>query len=283
LLAVNAQPAALDQALIVARLRDFGRQYGEAPWVRQILQGRTPEAAAAAIHGASTLADSARTAAALEAGTLTMQDAAIQVVAGFLQAFAEFQQVVGAVSQREAEIAAQLGRARLAVYGEAVPPDATFSLRIADGKVEGYPYNGTLAPTHTTYHGLYDRYRSFSPLYRDPGKNPWHLPARWQNPPAGLDLGTPLNFVSTADIIGGNSGSPVIDRELRVVGLVFDGNIESLPGDYIYLPARNRSVAVDARGILEALDDAYDLDRLVVELTTGRLPATEAEADRLRR
>jgi hypothetical protein len=149
----------------------------------------------------------------------------------------------------------------------AVPPDATFSLRIADGAVRGYEYNGTLAPTHTTFHGLYDRHRSFSPMYRDQSENPWRLPQRWQTPPAGLDLGTALNFVSTADIIGGNSGSPVLDRELRVVGLVFDGNIESLPGDYIYLPERNRTVAVDARGILEALDD-YDMDRPVVE----RLP-----------
>jgi len=88
-----------------------------------------------------------------------------------------------------------------------------------------------------------------------------------------------MNFVSTADIIGGNSGSPVLDRDLEVVGVVFDGNIESLPGDYIYLPEFNRTVAVDIRAILEALDEIYDMDRLVAELTTGRLVATEAEAD----
>ena len=92
-----------------------------------------------------------------------------------------------------------------------------------------------------------------------------------------------MDFVSTADIIGGNSGSPVLDQELEVVGLVFDGNIESLPGDYIYLPELNRTVAVDIRAILEALDDVYDMDRLVLELTTGRLAPTEAEADRVRR
>ena len=74
----------------------------------------------------------------------------------------------------------------------------------------------------------------------------------------------------------------MVDRDLNVVGLVFDGNIESLPGDYIYLPEFNRAVAVDVRGILEALDKVYDEDRLVVELTTGRLPATEEEADRMR-
>jgi hypothetical protein len=89
-----------------------------------------------------------------------------------------------------------------------------------------------------------------------------------------------MNFVSTADIIGGNSGSPVLDQDLEVVGVVFDGNIESLPGDYIYLPDRNRSVTVDVRAILEALDEIYDSDRLVLELTTGRLVQTEEEADR---
>jgi len=92
-----------------------------------------------------------------------------------------------------------------------------------------------------------------------------------------------MNFASTADIIGGNSGSPVLDADLEVVGVVFDGNIESLPGDYIYLPESNRSVTVDVRAILEALDDVYDIDRLVLELTTGRLVATEAEADAARR
>ena len=103
------------------------------------------------------------------------------------------------------------------------------------------------------------------------------------NPSNSLDLSTPINFVSTADIIGGNSGSPVLDRDLEVVGLVFDGNIESLPGDYIYLPEKNRSVSVDVRAILEALDEIYDLDRLVLELTTGRLFETEEEADQIGR
>jgi len=154
-----------------------------------------------------------------------------------------------------------------------VPPDATFSLRLADGVVAGYEYNGTMAPPFTTIYGLYDRH------YSHVGREAWELPGRWMDAEDELDLATPMNFVSTADIIGGNSGSPVLDAELEVVGVVFDGNAESLPGDYIYLPERNRSVTVDSRAILEALDVVYDMDRLVLELTTGRLVETEAEAD----
>ena len=280
---VGTQPATLDQALMAARFRDFSRYYGGAPWLQQILAGRPPEAAAAAIHAASVLADSARAVAAVEGGTLTMQDPAVAAVVAYIQPLAAFQESIGGVSAREEEIATRLGRARLEVFGTDVPPDATFSLRIADGAVRGYSYNGTLAPAHTTFYGLYDRYHAFSRRYQDPNQNPWRLPARWRTPPAGLDLATPFNFVSTADIIGGNSGSPVLDRDLRVVGLVFDGNIESLPGDYIYLPELNRSVAVDARAILRTLDHVYDMDRIVVELSTGRLHDTEAAADRARR
>ena len=89
-------------------------------------------------------------------------------------------------------------------------------------------------------------------------------------PSPDFDLGTPLNFIATADIIGGNSGSPVLNRNLEVVGVAFDGNIQSLPGDYIYLPEKNRMVSVDARGMLEALRDVYGATRLVTELTAGR-------------
>ncbi len=139
--------------------------------------------------------------------------------------------------------------------------------------MKGYDYNGTYAPVYTTFYGLYDHYHSYGP------GTPWDLPPRWLSPPASFELSTPLNFVNTADTIGGNSGSPAINIDLEIVGLVFDGNIEGLPGDYIYDPKVNRSVAVDVRGILEALDDIYNADRIVLELTTGRLVPTEKEAD----
>ena len=268
----------LDQALIEARFRDFTHFYGEeSPLATAVLQGESVEARAAAVVGGSQLQDSAAAVAAVEDNTVTMADPALGIVRAYLPAFIQFQQVVASVFPREEEIAAELGRARFEIYGTDVPPDATFSLRIADGVVTGYDYNGTRAPAFTTLYGLYDRH------YSHADDDDWALPDRWLDAQDALELSTPINFVSTADIIGGNSGSPVLDQELEVVGVVFDGNIESLPGDYIYLPELNRSVTVDVRAILEALDEIYDSDRLVLELTTGRLVETEEEADRVRR
>lgn len=155
----------------------------------------------------------------------------------------------------------KLGRLLYDVYGTSIPPDATFSLRISDGKVEGYDYNGTVAPVKTTYFGLYDRY------YSNNGVFPWSLPDRWKNPPVDL-LKAPINFVSTNDIIGGNSGSPMVNSKLEAVGLIFDGNVESLPGYFIYAPGKgNRTVSVHAGGIVAAIKYIYKANRLVEELS----------------
>lgn len=143
--------------------------------------------------------------------------------------------------------------------GLSSPPDATFSLRIADGVVKGYEYNGTTAPYKTTYFGLYDRHFSYDQEY------PWNLPERWQSPSLEL-LKSPLNFVSTTDIIGGNSGSPVINQKAEVVGLAFDGNIESLPGYFIFDEEYNRTVSVHSGGIAAAVKYIYKAKRLLPEL-----------------
>ena len=145
------------------------------------------------------------------------------------------------------------------VHKGKLPPDATFTLRIADGVVAGYEYNGSKAPYKTTYFGLYDRH------FSNNGEFPWSLPDRWKNPPTEL-LSKPMNFVSTNDIIGGNSGSPIINTKREVVGLIFDGNIESLPGNFIYEPTVNRAVSVHAGGITAALEYIYKADRLLKEL-----------------
>ncbi|MSR36117.1 MAG: S46 family peptidase [Gemmatimonadetes bacterium] len=272
--AVKDKPAQLEQALMAARFQEFVDNFGrDTPWVQSILKGKSPAEAARDVYARTVLADSATAIAAMESGSLGPSDAAVAVVTAYLPAFGAFQQMLGKLSPEEERISAKLGRARMDIYGTSMtPPDATFSLRVADGVVQGYPYNGTLAPAFTNFHGLYDRHYAFEKEYAaDPSKSPWALPAKWTPPPAGLDLSTEVNFAFTADIIGGNSGSPVLDKELEVVGLVFDGNIESLPGDYIYLPEMNRAVAVDIRGIVESLDKVYKMDGLVNELRTGQI------------
>jgi hypothetical protein len=259
--AVPQLPESLEADLIEARLADFERAWGEdSPVVQNILQGRTPEGFTAFLLSSSALADSASAVEAIETGELRMTDPAIAVIQGILPRIGAFQAAMAQFAPEEEEISASLGRARYEIYGVAVPPDATFSLRIADGVVAGYEYNGTQAPAFTTFWGLFDRHFSHR------GMDDWALPDRWLQAQSALDLNTPLNFVSTVDIIGGNSGSPTLNADLEVVGLIFDGNIESLPGDYIYLDEVARSVAVDARGIVEALESVYGADRLVEEL-----------------
>lgn len=169
------------------------------------------------------------------------------------------------INTREQNSVQLLGRAVFDVYGTNIPPDATFTLRIADGVVKGYNYNGTTAPVNTTFYGLYDRYYSFEKKF------PWNLPKRWENPPAEFNLETPMVFVSTNDIIGGNSGSPVINKNAEVVGLAFDGNIESLPGQFIFDDTANRTVSVHSAGMLEAIMDLYKNKRLGEELKHGKI------------
>lgn len=168
------------------------------------------------------------------------------------------------LATKEASSNHKLGRVLFEVYGTSISPDATFTLRISDGIVKGFDYNGTIAPPVTTFYGLLNLYYSFD------GEFPWNLHERWLDAPEEFDFSTPFNFVTTCDVVGGNSGSPIINKYAEVVGVAFDGNIQSLPGDFIYDPEVNRSVAVHSAGMLEAIRDLYEFERLAEELQTGK-------------
>lgn len=159
-----------------------------------------------------------------------------------------------------------LGRLIFEVYGDKIPPDATSTLRISHGRLKGYKYNGTIAPAKTTYFGLWDRYYSFGA-----DSYPWGLHEKWQEVPEGLDLKTSIGFATTNDIVGGNSGSAIINKEAEVIGIVHDGNIESLAGDYAFLSDENRAVASDAVGMMEALKHVYNTERLIYELKHSKM------------
>ncbi len=154
-----------------------------------------------------------------------------------------------------------LAKAKFAMDGDKVYPDATFTLRLAFGTVKGYKEDGKDVPAYTNFAGLYKR------SAEQGDKGPFELPKRWVEKKDKLALDTPLNFVCTADIIGGNSGSPVVNRNGEVVGLIFDGNIQSLVLDFIFDQETARAVSVDSRGIIEALRKVYDANDLADELT----------------
>lgn len=154
----------------------------------------------------------------------------------------------------------KIAKARFAVYGKNVYPDATFTLRLAYGSASGYPMNGTKAPYKTTLYGLFDRAVSFD------RRGEFKLPKRFWDKKDKLDLSTPVNFVSSCDVVGGNSGSPVINQNAEIVGLIFDGNIESLTGKFIFDKEKNRAVAVHNAYIIEALRKLYDCTFLADEI-----------------
>jgi Peptidase S46 len=259
----------MEQALLANDLGASLKELGpDDPYARQALDGHAPPEAAREAFAGTKMGDAAFRRSLVEGG-----EAAVAASKDPLISFARRvnPQILAMIKWHEDKVEGletrageKIGKARFAVYGESTYPDATFTLRLAYGTVKGYPMNGTEAPPHTTLYGLYDRAYSFDL------KPPFNLPERWLQLKDKLDLATPLDFVTTCDVVGGNSGSPVINREGKLVGIIFDGNIESLVGYFVYNEKDNRSVAVATPAIIQALRKVYDAGALADELEGKR-------------
>jgi hypothetical protein len=235
--------------------------------VKEALQGKTPEERAAELIGGTKLKDVAVRKEIAAGGTKAIESSNDLMIK---LARAVDQEARMARKRYEDEVLgvertnyAKIARALFDLKGTSMYPDATFTLRLSYGTVKGYTVNGKTYAPFTDFGGL------FRHAAEHGNKYPYHVPESWEKVRSSLDLKTPLNFVSDADIIGGNSGSPVINKNAELVGLIFDGNIQSLVGDFYFDDSVNRAISVDSRGMLEALKTVYHADAVVSELTKG--------------
>lgn len=256
---------ALEEYRLADGFREALEELGpDDPFVKLFLDGRSPEEVSRELVSGTKLADVEVRRALLEGGEDAVRKSTDPLIVAALRldpmTREMHKRMEAEVTDIEAASGEKIGMARFAAYGTALSPDANFTLRITYGTVTGYPMNGTIAPPMTTLYGLYDRYHGFR------GNPNFDLPPRYLEGKDKLDLATPMNFVSTLDVVGGSSGSPVVNRAGELVGLVFDGNIESLVGAYVYDAGKNRTVAVDTRAMMEALRKLYDAAPLADEL-----------------
>jgi len=236
---------------------------------QQALAGQSPERRAAALVGGTRLADAAERRRLAEGGRQAIRASADPMIRLALLVDQPARAVREKFEQHVAEpqLAAygRLADLRFKLRGEDIYPDATFTLRLAFGTVRGSVENGRPAPAWTTFNDLFRKAEEHG------NAEPYALPKRWLERKERLNPATPLNIISTADIIGGNSGSPVVNRAGDLVGIVFDGNLASLVWDYVYTD-EGRAIAVHGSAILEALRNVYDADALADELEGKRAP-----------
>jgi hypothetical protein len=252
----------LERLLLGHALTKLREQLGpDHPAVRRVLGKESPDEVAARAVAGTRLADAAVRRRLWEGGRPAVEAAGDPMIA-LARAVDPEARAVRRLYEDEVEAPVRRGHeviadARFAAQGRTTYPDATFTLRLTYGQVKGWREGTREVPAFTTLAGAFER---------DTGREPFALPRAWLEAKGRLDLATPFNLVTTNDIVGGNSGSPVVNARAELVGLIFDGNIHSLGGEYGFDPANNRAVAVDARAIVEALRKIYGAKRILDEL-----------------
>jgi Peptidase S46 len=249
-------------------MTDFAEKFGaDDPLVKQVLAGKSPHARAIELVKGTKLKDVdvrknlyAKDAAGLQAAHDSMLDVA-RLIDGPAR---EVRKLHDAQEEIKKQAYADIAKARFAIEGTSNYPDATFTLRLSYGVVRGYEEDGRQIPPFTNLAGLYQRASEHD------NKPPFDLPRRWMDQKSAVTLNTPFDFVSTADIIGGNSGSPVVNKANEFVGIIFDGNIQSVALDGIYTDKQARAVSVDSAAITEALRKVYEANTLADELEASR-------------
>ena len=240
----------------------LANHYGaNSEFVQKVLAGKSPKERAFELVSKTTVKDPKVRAKHFEAMTVPENDPMIELAKLVDEpSRALRKKVENEIEEPKRQAYAALAKARFALDGTNTYPDATFTLRLAFGTVKGYKDDGKDVPAFTNFAGLYERSKEQG------NTGPFELPKRWVEKKDKLDLKTPLNFVATADIIGGNSGSPVVNAKGEVVGLIFDGNIQSLVLDFLFDDTIARAVSVDSRAITESLRKVYDAGWLADEI-----------------
>ena len=234
------------------------------PTVKKALGGKSPEARAAELVDGTKLSDAAYRKQLASGGVKAIEESTdpMIVLARSVDGEARtlHKRYENEVQSNERANYAKIARVLFEIEGTKLYPDATFTLRLAYGAVKGYQENGKSVPAFTTFAGIYKLSAAHG------NKDPYELPQRWIEKKSAVNPSTPFNFVSTNDITGGNSGSPVINKNAELVGLIFDGNIQSLVGNFIFDETVNRAVSVDSRAMIEALRKVYGATEAANEL-----------------
>ena len=273
----------LEKVLLTDSLAEMSENMPGNPLVKRVLNGQTPAQLAANLISGTKLQDIAVRKQLYEGGQAAIQASTDPLIVLMRQidpdarvVRKQFDDQVDAVVRQDGGTIAKI---RFATAGTSTYPDATFTLRLSYGAIRGFTENGegtvpagTKLPYFTTIGGAYEHAAQHG------NKPPYDLAPSWVGAKSKINLNTPLNVTETADIIGGNSGSPVINRAGEVVGIIFDGNIQSLPWNFVYDDAIGRSIQVDSRGILEALRGIYNVSSLANELATGTMSQNSRSA-----